>query len=151
MRRLADEADLRDLVNRYFYGLDRRDAAVLASIYTPGGVERGDGKVVDVESHVAALLRVGRFAYSHHFIGSQSFLVDGDSATGDTYAIAFLVTGEAGLAESNRILVRGLQYIDRYIRTDGGWLIAGRDGPIPLWQFESDSLPPHLPEFVLAG
>jgi hypothetical protein len=149
LRRIADESALRSLVTRYFHGLDRRDGRVLASIYRPEGVERGDGSIVDIESHVSTLLRVGRFAFSHHITGSVSFDVEGDSASGDIYAVAFLVT-DTGSDRSGRIIVRGLQYLDEYTRGPEGWRIRRRHGPIPLWQFEGDSLPPQLPALVLS-
>jgi hypothetical protein len=146
---LADEAAIRGLVNRYFFGLDRRDGAALASIYTPEGVERGDGEVVDVEAHVRALLRVGRFAFSHHIVGSVGIEVDGDRATGDTYALAFLaVDAKDDDVGDGRIVVRGLRYLDDFVRTPDGWRISRRDGPIPLWQYELASMPPALPGFI---
>ncbi|MBV9661249.1 MAG: nuclear transport factor 2 family protein [Acidimicrobiales bacterium] len=149
LRDLADEAAIRHLIERYFFGLDRRDGKALASIYTPDGVERGDGTVVDVDSHVAALLRVGKFAYSHHIIGSVGIEIDGDRGTGDTYALAFLAVDEKDdEGGRGRMVVRGLRYLDDYVRTAEGWRISRRDGPIPLWQYEIDSMPPALPGFI---
>lgn len=149
LRRLADEAELRDLVNRYFYGLDRRDGPKLRSIYAPTGVERSDGIVADVAAHVDWLLGVRRFAYTHHVLGSASFEVNGDRASGDVYALAFLVVDSAGdRAGGPTVLIRGIQYLDGYLRTPAGWKIGRRHGPIPLWQFEAESLPPAIPGFV---
>jgi hypothetical protein len=149
VRLARDETAIRALINRYFFGLDRRDPVALASIYTPDGVERGDGTRVEIDAHVAGLLRVGRFSYSHHFIGSLSIDISGDAATGDTYAVAFLAVDAANdEVGDGRMVVRGLQYLDNYVRLPDGWRIARRDGPIPLWQYEIASVPPALPPFI---
>jgi SnoaL-like domain len=151
LRAQLDEAAIRRLINGYFFGLDRRDADAFRAVFTPGTVERRDGQKVDTEAYIAGLLRVGRFAYSHHVTASVGIELEGDRASGDAYAVAFLVVAPADDDRGDgRLVVRGLRYLDGYVRLESGWRIARRDGPIPLWQYECDSVPPALPDFVLA-
>jgi hypothetical protein len=153
LRRIVDEHALRDLVNRYFYGMDRRDADVLRSIYLPDGVPGPDGDLVDLDTHVKGLLRIGRFASTHCVMGSHRFTIDGDTATGDTYAVNFCAIApeddDSGEGTDGRIHVRGVQYVDEFRRTADGWRIAKRTGPVALWQYELAGNPPYVPDFVL--
>jgi SnoaL-like domain len=150
VRALLDEQAIRRLVNGYFVGLDRRNADAFRAIFTKGTVRRQEGAEVDTEQYIAGLLRVGRFAYSHHVTASVAIDLDGDRARGDIYAVAFLaVAPEDDEHGDGRMVVRGLRYLDEYVRLDEGWRIASRNGPIPLWQHESDAVAPALPAFVL--
>jgi len=44
-----------------------------------------------------------------------------------------------------RIRVRGLRYIDDFVKTPEGWRIRHRVH-IPIWQYEVVSVPPGLPQ-----
>lgn len=59
--------------------------------------------------------------------------IEKDLAKTDTYAIAYLFFGNN--KKDNKIIVRGLKYNDKLIKTDEGWQIVYRIH-IPLWQSE---------------
>jgi SnoaL-like domain len=57
--------------------------------------------------------------------GSQLITIDGDQADADTQAVAFVVMpGNKG----DRLMIQGIRYVDRLVRTSTGWLIADRGG-----------------------
>ena len=75
---------------------------------------------------------------SSHHPTSQQLAVDGDQATADTFAVAYLATAD------ERIVVRGLQYLDELERGADGWRITSRQH-IPQWQYEAARTPVALP------
>lgn len=42
------------------------------------------------------------------------------------------------------VMVRGLRYLDRLVRTEGGWRIEHREQEA-LWQYDVPRVAPHLP------
>ena len=130
---LADRMALRDLVQRYARGVDRRDAALLDSLFVddaemlvfqdPGSTEptstirgrRELGRITKV---------VTRYLSTTHFIGNHLVDLAGDTATGETYCLAYHVY-DGGDGE-RRMLVWSIRYEDRYVRHGGAWRFAQR-------------------------
>jgi uncharacterized protein (TIGR02246 family) len=141
MEQAADEQAVRDLLMRYFVGLDRRDAAIFEEVFTPdarmsvlGGAQTFAGRT----QIITALMNVAQYPMSSHHPTSQQLTLDGDHGRADTFAVAYLVTRDA------HIVVRGLQYLDEVERTAEGWRIRTREH-IPQWQSESPAAPVALP------
>jgi hypothetical protein len=61
---------------------------------------------------------------SGHFICNHLVSVDGDSAEGEVYALAFhlIPDGKGGFLED----MKAVRYVDRYCKQDGRWLFAAR-------------------------
>ena len=142
---LLDRRAVRDLIGRYFYGIDRKNRDLILSCFSEDAVYefvleervlRGIGELSKVFGGSAS----SGLAQSSHGINSQSLLLDGDRGEADTFAVAHLVEGLAG---PGRILVRGLRYRDDLARGPQGWRIVHRRHH-SLWQYEAASMSPDL-------
>jgi hypothetical protein len=134
----------RGVLERYFSCIDRRDWTGLAecfaedarAAYNPGGV----ATILEGRAAIVERLRlVTRFAATNHLLSNAHVVVTGDHASADTNAIAHLVMGDTG---RQRVLVRGLRYLDQLRQVDGLWQIHQRTHE-QLWQFEADAVPPR--------
>ena len=126
LQRLTDEADLRDLIHRYAFGLDTQDWELWRSVFADEvRIDLTDftgGPVPDpiaAERHVKGAQRMfANFDATQHFIGSHRYAIDGDQAviTAHMRAEHWLTSGEGG----DRYTMYGT-YTDHCVRTDAGW------------------------------
>ncbi len=129
IERLADEWAIRDTLARYWRGIDRRDAALVASTYHAGayddhGYFKGpvEGFVETLPSSVWAF-----FEKTQHFSGHIAVDFDPahpDRAVAESYAEAHHIRREDD--GSAHDLVYGLRYVDVFERRDGEWRIGHR-------------------------
>lgn len=61
-----------------------------------------------------------------HVLGQSLIDVDGDAATAETYALSFHRRHCAEGAAGDEDTVTGIRYLDRLVRSEGGWLITTR-------------------------
>jgi hypothetical protein len=129
LRRLTDEADLRDLIHRYAFGLDTRDWALWRSVFT-------DEVLIDmtdyepdpapsrlpIEVHVDYVRRLfAGFDATQHFIGTHRYAIEGDRATITAHMRAeHWVTNAQG---GDRYTMYGT-YTDECVRIPHGWRIT---------------------------
>ncbi|MBV9661854.1 MAG: nuclear transport factor 2 family protein [Acidimicrobiales bacterium] len=135
---LKDKAEIRATLDRYWFGEDRCDPGIVASAFTEDahyGTMHGHDDIRKVMKGLEA------YDSMQHCFASSNIDIDGDNATADTMAVGFNV-GPNDNGEQ-RVLVRGLRYIDELVRTDDGWVIKrrrGHDEPEhghdTFWQFE---------------
>jgi len=59
-----------------------------------------------------------------HFNGQSTVVIDGDRATGESYAIAHHLFTENG---ERKIMVASLRYLDTFAKIDGAWYFAERN------------------------
>jgi len=144
---IEDREAIYDQLVRYCRGVDRRDDALLRSVYWPDaedhhGVFHGDveGFVRFVNAEVHA-----RFRCTMHKLGQASIEVDGDTANCETYAIGHHVRAEDGRDIDD--LVMGIRYLDRFERRLGEWRIARREVRYE-WQ-RLDALDQRDPDWTL--
>jgi hypothetical protein len=119
---LLDRAAIRELLDEYWYGLGRGDVDTVVGVFTDDakyGLAEGRGDIKQAVEGISALRCINIVG------GSARIVVDGDTATADTQAVAFLAMA-AG--DGERILVQGLRYVDELVRTAAGWRIARRTG-----------------------
>ena len=126
LQRLADEAELRDLIHRYAFGLDTEDWELWRSVFAdqvaidltdfqPGPIP----EPIDADIHVRGARRLfANLDASQHFIGTHRFEIDGDRAVIKAHMRAehWLSSGEGG----DRYTMFGT-YTDECIRTPDGW------------------------------
>ena len=144
---VEDREAIYDQLARYCRGVDRRDDALLRSVYWADaedhhGVFHGDveGFIRFVNEEVHA-----RFRCTMHKLGQASIEVDGDTANCETYAIGHHVRAEAGQDVDD--LVMGIRYLDRFERRADEWRIARREVRYE-WQ-RLDTLDPRDPTWTL--
>jgi len=151
---MDDVAALRGLSLGYAAAVDGLDGGAFASLFT------GDGElwVPDVtvgheptvcRSGTAALSRIpsglARYHATHHRVGLATYVLDGDTATGEVAGVAHHLTA----SDPSRGALAGggpgtdtiwyLDYRDRYRRGDDGWRITRRE--LHLRWIETRALP----------
>ena len=123
---LAKDA-IRELVLLYCRGVDRKDFALLRTLYTRDGVDahgiRYDGSAegfVDYLETSLAPVEIGA-----HYVCNHLISVDGDRAEGEVYALGYhiLPDGQGGRIED----FAGVRYLDKYRVEDGRWKFASRN------------------------
>ncbi|GGR48135.1 hypothetical protein J2S40_003923 [Nocardioides luteus] len=131
---LADIREIRRLVERYAYAMDRRNTDLMRTCFIPdadlsyfGGLKQFDGNSF-ADSLVPSL---APFKTVNHSISSIRIEVDGDDATGDLHIFATMM-----LADSPSVIVRGVHVVDGYVRTADGWKVAKRRHA-PFLQYEA--------------
>jgi ketosteroid isomerase-like protein len=129
----ADRLAIRELVDAYAHCADRRDADGQKSLFTEDThfVVYMDGqgsKPTQVLDGREALTPVfddlNRYQATMHFNGQSTIVLDGDSATGESYCIAHHLFAENG---EGKLMVAWLRYGDTFVRVDGAWLFAERN------------------------
>ncbi len=115
---------LHDLNARYCNGIDRRDQALLASVWWPEseidfGLFKGTGAAF------AELICTPNPAVEtmFHFTSNELFEIDGDLASGRSYVIGMtVVDGPDGKTDQ----MVGGRYLDKYRRKEGVWKFTNR-------------------------
>ncbi|WP_137723029.1 nuclear transport factor 2 family protein [Prescottella subtropica] len=147
-REPADRLALSDLVAQYAIAVDRRDAAVLAALFTtdarlvqpPALVRRGMDAVLSGASGIASGI-LGAVAHLHstrHVVGQQLVELAGDTARGEVYCEAHHVYPSG---DGHHDHVVALRYLDEYHRTDGSWRIDRRELIVDFTENRTVALP----------
>ncbi len=140
---LAARAAIRDVLVRYFRGLDSCDLAMIKGCFTEDVRSHYEGRVaaVGIAAFAQGLrtfrrMESGEVQLTTHFMGNLSYLeIEGDAAQTETCAIAFLVPPPE---RSSRLTIRSLRYLDRFRRDGAGWKIAERRHLLD-WSAEADT------------
>jgi len=127
---LADRAAVCRLPQLYALGIDRRDEAMVLSVFAPDAVLRGALGEAAAHEYVPKLVAaVASYEATMHNITNQYSIVDGDDAAVWSYAVALhFEHADSGRAD----LGLGVQYRDQLRRTDRGWLVTARE-TVRLW------------------
>lgn len=123
---LIAKEEIRQLAMLYTRGVDRKDGALLRTLYAKGATDtHGDTFDGDAEDYVDFLEKAFPYMrYGGHHICNHLISVDGDEAEGEVYAIALhVIPDRQGGWVEDLLIVR---YIDRYRKLDGRWLFAKR-------------------------
>jgi SnoaL-like domain len=123
---LAKEA-IRELGLLYSRGVDRKDAALLRTLYTKDATDtHGDTFDGKADDYVDFLERAFPYmAYSAHHVCNHLISVNGNEGDGEIYAIAYHIIpdGKGGWMED----LMCVRYIDRYRKEeDNRWRFAKR-------------------------
>jgi len=125
LEQVAAHIEIQQVLYRYCRGVDRGDAALVASVYHPDAIDahgswKGLGK--DFATYLVPNMDQVPLIGQHH-ITNVLIDVQGDQAAVESYFIA-LHPEETGAGPSHA-LVCG-RYLDRFERRAGVWLIADR-------------------------
>ena len=128
LRRLVDRQQICDVLHAYCRGVDMVDADAVSALFTDDCVvDYGPG--LGSPTHGSAQLRtrlaagLPRFAATSHHVSNieVEFAPSGDAATTVTYLMAW-----HRYPDDRPDAILYARYHDRFVRRDGGWLIAER-------------------------
>ena len=124
MQELLDRIALADLVALYCRGCDRRDFALVRSLYHDDAID-DHGKMFrgGPDDFVAWLpIAMAPWELTVHSVSNSLFAIDGDVAEGEHHVVAYHRTHPPTRRE---FIVHG-RYLDRYNRRGGGWKFSHR-------------------------
>lgn len=127
LRELLDKQAILELVHAYSRAVDRRDFALLESLYTQDGVDEHVGNYSGPAAGFVAWLRdalAGVDGTTHH-VHNVTIALDGDRAEGEVYLTAY--NRLRGEDDAFSELLQGLRYLDHYRREAGRWRFARRN------------------------
>ncbi len=136
IRWLKDRELIRELPQRYAYGIDTRDWSLVRAQFADDCRVEGNMGEAPIEPYLERL-RPGVEAYpaTMHFMGNQYVRIEADSGHVETYAVAYHMEADDSPIED---LVLGVRYCDDVARTPDGWRIRRRRvlnqwrrGPMP--------------------
>ena len=133
---LRDRTLIADLYNRYAYGVDSLDMALVRSVFHPdcevvGTMEQGslDDYLEGIEQGLAM------YHATMHFKGNQYIALDGDRATVETWVVGYHMEAPGSPLDHLKL---GLRYRDEVARGGGDLKITRRQavlqwhtGPFP--------------------
>jgi hypothetical protein len=121
---LASEAALRALVTAYSRAVDRRDFALMRSLYDDDAFERHGQAFEGGPDAYIEFLHKATAAYEAtvHYVVQTSFVIDGDTAEGEVHKINYHRTPDPDAEE----IVTGSRSHDHYIRRGGRWRFLSR-------------------------
>ncbi|MFA5494937.1 MAG: nuclear transport factor 2 family protein [Porticoccaceae bacterium] len=124
LQSLADKQALLELVLTYCRAIDRRDYALLLSLYHEDAVEERGAIFSGTAREFVAWVQKDsvNYAATMHRLSNTLFTVHGDTAEGEHYAEAYHRT----LGDTPMEVTAAGRYLDRYERRDGRWAIAYR-------------------------
>jgi ketosteroid isomerase-like protein len=124
LRELLDKQALYELVATYCRACDRRDFALVRSLYHDDAIDdHGSMFRGGPDAYVAWLPQVmANFEATAHAVHNALFVVQGDHAQGELYTTAYHRTHSPGAQD----IVIGGRYLDRYERRGDAWKFAHR-------------------------
>lgn len=119
-----DQVALRDLLMRYCRGCDRRDFALVRSLYHDDAIDNHGSMFRGGPDDFVAWLpqAMAPWAATRHSITNSLFVIDGDRAEGEHYVEAWHRTPAPNAQE---YIVHG-RYLDRYEKREGVWKFLHR-------------------------
>jgi ketosteroid isomerase-like protein len=129
---VADRLAIRELVDAYAHCADRRDCEGQMALFTKDAhfVVFMDAKSATPNQTIAsrADLRpvfedLRRYDATTHFNGQSTIVLNGASATGESYCLAHHVQVQDG---RRSLMVASLRYLDTFAKQAGRWLFSER-------------------------
>lgn len=135
LQQLIDKQALRELVLTYCRACDRRDFALLRSLYHDDAIDdHGAMFCGSPDAYVAWLPGVlANFAATVHSISNALFVVAGEHAQGELYTLAYHRTHPP----QARDIVIGGRYLDHYERRAGEWKFLRRSLALDFCRMEA--------------
>lgn len=135
LEHLISKEDLHELCMRYCRAADRTDVALWNTVFhSDATCDLGDffrGKAWEFAERFFPIMRE-RFIGTHHFIGNERFIIDGDYAEGEI-SLFSLKALESNPRQAELLTAR---YLDRYERRDGEWRILHRQSVLDPWEVQ---------------
>ncbi|KJS05066.1 MAG: hypothetical protein VR73_13190 [Gammaproteobacteria bacterium BRH_c0] len=124
LQTLLDKQALHELVMTYCRAIDRRDYALLLSVYHDDAVEDRGAIFSGSASEFVTWVQkdAGNYVATVHRMSNTLFVVRGDKAEGEIYAEAYHRTS----GDTPMEVTAGGRYLDRYEKRNGRWGIVYR-------------------------
>lgn len=129
----ADRLAIGELIDAYAHCADRRDARGQMNLFTEDTrfLVYMDAKAAEPtqelhgrESLAPVFDDLNQYVTTFHFNGQRKLVLDGDTATGESYCLAHHISvGEDG---QRTMMIAALRYLDTFVKVDGAWLFAER-------------------------
>ena len=124
LRALLDKQAIQDVLARYVRAIDRRDEALLRSVFHPDAIDHHVGHRNTAREFCAwAIDLVGRMGPVAHYLSAPLIDLRGDVALSECYAIAYHRLERDGEPFDNFL---GARVLDRFERRENEWRIAWR-------------------------
>src|SRR5207342_3179228 len=124
---ISDRLEIQDLMVRYSYAIDSRDWDALDDVFTPDAYidySVFGGSVGDLPSTKAFLAApMPTFPVYQHMVSGTTITFHGDTAETKTQCHNPMTMGDA---DDPDLMVCGLWYVDKLVRTPAGWRIKER-------------------------
>ena len=150
VQELIDREAIRDVIYRYSRGCDRRDEALLRSVFHPDAWDNHGTFVGSADDFVTHTIQVGGagLVSGQHHIGNILIELDGDVAQVESVLICHMVRD----AEDGRYVdVVGGRYWDRMERRAGEWRIAERTLLLDWSEQRRDITEPPMAKMITPG
>ena len=128
MQEISDRLEIQDLMTRYSYAIDSRDWDALDNVFTSDAhidysVFGGSvGNLEETKKFLAEAMPM--FSTLQHMVSGTTINFTGDdTADAKTQCHNPMTMGDA---EKPDLMVCGLWYVDKLVRTDAGWRIKER-------------------------
>jgi hypothetical protein len=128
----ADRLAIRELFDAYAHCADTRDAEGQKGLFAPdtrfavymdGAGSEPSYLLEGREALSPVFADLNRYEVTMHFNGQSTVILDGATATGDSYTIAHHVFTEDGI---RKMMVAWLRYLDTFSKVEQTWYIAER-------------------------
>jgi hypothetical protein len=144
VRWLRDLELIKQLPQRYAYGIDTMDFEIVRSVFHPECRVTGTLDDDSLEPYLEGIEEgLKQWAATMHFMGNQYVRIEGDRGHVETWAVAHHLEDDDSPLDD---LVLGLRYQDDVVRVGEGWKIIRRTA-IKQWHrgpFPRPSLGPPL-------
>ena len=125
LKELQDRAVIHDLLMRYPRALDTRNFELMKTVFTEDGTltTPTNPPMKGSDTIVRRVSGLARYKATFHFMGNESVVIDGDSATTEVYCVAYHFHDVGG---EQQAYVMWIRYHDVLARTNEGWRIKER-------------------------
>jgi len=127
LQEISDRLEVQDLMVRYSYAIDSRNWDALDDVFTPDAhidYSVFGGSVGDLSSTKEFLASaMPMFTTLQHMVSGTSIEFDGDTAEAKTQCHNPMTMGDA---DEPDLMLCGLWYVDKLVRTAEGWRIKER-------------------------
>jgi hypothetical protein len=119
LQTVIDKSQLADLVLTYCRACDRRDFALVRTLYHDDAIDEHGYMFTGTPDEFVAWLpqAMSQFEATVHSVSNMLFAVDGDTAEGEIYTLAYHRTPAPNAQE----IIIGGRYIDTYQKRNGVW------------------------------
>jgi ketosteroid isomerase-like protein len=127
LQEISDRLEIQDLFVEYTYAIDSRDWDALDDVFTPDafidysvfGGSKGD--LASTKEFLASAMTM--FPSFQHMVSTSKITVHGDTADAKTICHNPMTMGDG---DDPDLMICGLWYVDKLVRTPAGWRIAQR-------------------------